>query len=322
MGSKLTLISAIILTTFLFSCAPKDDKLPPKPGNNVNPQSNDSTMNQTELHKLTFLTFDRTFEAIALLKAALNPQYAEQLKLTVGELAQVDDVTGDSAKLLKNIASSTTIATAEAWFVTQMNYQIEEMRFNDDGEFVKLSLKSNDTTEIVNQGFLATNGRPIDFKTVTMADRIVIRKSNKKDLYSLEVLRVEAADSKKDKSSVINSQIKALFAWDGQIESLDNEIAVTALQFKVVRTGQKKGALTLKALTTNLSVKLNQCVSVFGDMVLTSDVIAPKETKPSVPKGAFQVSVKDSSVEIPQEKFKSKAQPCESRPLVDLTRML
>lgn len=323
------LIGSIIvfsLTASLFSCAPKDNQLPPKVKNNVNSQGDSNSMNQTENNKLIAVSLDRTFAALALAKAAMNFEYANQLKLIIDEPLGVIDDSMPFDRILKAEGDRTIISTPGASFVTAVNYKITDRKFNEQRELIKLVLKSNDDVSLVSQGYLTVNNRPTDFKAVTMSDYIEIRKTLEEGLYSLTVKSIEDTSSVKDKSSVIDSYIKVKFAWNGKISSLEQEIAINLLEIKVNRTGQKKGVIDLKPVNTNLSVKLGECITANGDVVFAKSEkkssAMPNETKPTVPEDGLQVVLKDSTVEIPKQKFSSKAQPCESRPLVDLTRML
>jgi hypothetical protein len=301
------------LTLSLFSCSPKDDKLPPRP-NSVTQQGNDSgvEMNPAELRNLMALTFDRTSESLALIKATLNPEYAKELNITSPDQNNLDDST--STSMVTGLDSSATLVMKASGltFINSVNYEVESLKKNAKGEVIKMTLI--DASMAPSLGIKNIKGRDTDFKSIALSGKITIKRSQIDGLYNLTVERIEDTSSAKDKSSVIHTKITALVQWNGSVESLNREVVISAFEFNVKRSGQKKGTLKLSHTDSNLTVKLNKCVELDADLMM-ANVGSQKDKN-------IQVILRSSTLSIEQLQFESKAQSCESRPLVDLTRML
>lgn len=321
MKMNANVLIAAVLTLALFSCQPKDEK---SLLTNKNVTQKGVSMNQVETNRLMALSLDRAVEALVLLKSVLNPTYADSQGLQIEDNQIVDDSISFIKATLKNKAAIKKIST-QAENEIAINYEIESLELNDKNELVRLSLKSNEMVRIQNKGVLKVGSKKTDFSSTTMTDRVVIAKAKQPGLYSVSISKIEDANSAKDKQSYINSQIKVKFSWDGQVSSLDQDVFINAIQLVISRTGLKTGLLSVKDMNAKLTVKLEQnCATANGVLNLAKieDLAKSTDPKPVLPPSNQVITITESTVEIQKESFKSKAQSCESRPLVDLTRML
>ena len=314
MQKKLVLtLSVAILTTSLFSCAPKDDKLltSGRNGGSGDVQTLNIEGDKTEQARYLGLSLDRAFEGLALLKSVLNPEYAklQNLSITSGKFEpDVLDMNTDSY----------LESEVKGQFAGRINYAIEKLEKDQDGKVVTLVLKS-ENTKLETKHFKESSLKGPFISSNNMSDRIVISKGVRERSYVLTIEKTEELGLAKNTNAYSNTQIKLEFAWDGSSEMLNEVVKVTAVKVNARMHGARTGAITLKDVNPSLSVKLDSCVSANGELNVVRDGKTLKGQKPTEVKATL-VKIVDSSLTI--ENSTSQALDCSIRPRVDLTRFL
>lgn len=314
MQNKLVLtLSTVILTTSLFSCAPKDDKLLTggRNGGSGDVQTLNIESDKTESAKYLAVSLDRAFEGLALLKSVLNPEYASLQKVAVSSDKFEPDV-------LDINTGSYLESDLKGQFSGRINYAIEKLEKDQDGKVVTLVLKS-ENMKLETKHFKDASAKGSFISSNNMSDRIVISKGVRERSYVLTIEKTEELGLAKNTTAYSNIQIKLEFAWDGSSEMLNEAVKVTAVRVNARMHGARTGAITLKDVNPNLTVKLDSCLSANGELNIVRDGKIPKGQKPAEAKATL-VKIEDSSLTI--ENSISKALSCDIRPRVDLTRFL
>jgi len=159
MQNKLVLtLSTVILTTSLFSCAPKDDKL--LTGGNRSGSGDVQSLNiegdKAESARYLGVSLDRAFEGLALLKSVLNPEYASLQKLSIAAGKFEPDVLDMNTDLYLE-------SELKGQFAGRINYAIEKLEKDQDGKVVTLVLKSVNTKLETKHNTIAISKREIPF---------------------------------------------------------------------------------------------------------------------------------------------------------------
>lgn len=314
MQNKLVLtLSTVILTTSLFSCAPKDDKLLAggRNGGSGDVQTLNIEGDKAESARYLAVSLDRAFEGLALLKSVLNPEYASLQKVAVSSDKFEPDV-------LDINTGSYLESDLKGQFSGRINYAIEKLEKDQDGKVVTLVLKS-ENMKLETKHFKESSQKGPFISSNNMSDRIVISKGVRERSYVLTIEKTEELGLAKNTTAYSNIQIKLEFAWDGSSEMLNEAVKVTALRVNARMHGARTGAITLKDVNPNLTVKLDSCLSANGELNIVRDSKILKGQKPSV-LPVTVVKLEDSSLTI--ENSTSKALSCDVRPRVDLTRFL
>lgn len=313
MQNKLVLtLSTVLVTTSLFSCAPKDDKL--LSGNNggsANLQTLNIESDKAEAAKYLGVSLDRAFEGLALLKSVLNPEYASSQKVSVSADKFEPDV-------LDLNTGSYLEGSQSGQFSGRINYAIEKLEKDQDGKVITLVLKS-ENMKLETKHFKDNSQKGAFISSNNMSDRIVISKGVRERSYVLTIEKTEELGLAKNTTAYSSTQIKLEFAWDGSSEMLNEAVKVTAVRINARMHGARTGAITLKDVNPNLTVNLGSCLSATGELNIVRDGKIPKGQKPAEVK-ATVVKIEDSSLTI--ENSSSKALSCDIRPRVDLTRFL
>lgn len=313
MQNKLVLtLSTVLVTTSLFSCAPKDDKL--LSGNNGgsgNLQTLNIESDKTEAARYLGVSLDRAFEGLALLKSVLNPEYASSQKVSVSSDKFEPDV-------LDLNTGSYLEGSQSGQFAGRINYAIEKLEKDQEGKVTTLVLKS-ENMKLETKHFKESSQKGAFVSSNNMTDRIVISKGVRERSYVLTIEKTEELSLAKNSVAYSNTQIKLEFAWDGSSEMLNEAVKVTAVRVNARMHGARTGAITLKDVNPSLTVNLGSCLSANGELNIVRDGKIPKGQKPAEVKATL-VKLEDSSLTI--EKSSSKALDCSIRPRVDLTRFL
>ena len=304
-------ISSVILTTSLFSCAPKDDKILSGGANAANLQTLNIEKNKDESAKYLAVSLDRAFEGLALLKTVLNPEYAtvQQVKIAANEF-EPDVLDFNTGSYLES--------EVKGQFSGRLNYAIEKLEKDQDGKVTTLVLKS-ENSKLEMKHSKDNSGKGAFVTSNNMNDRIVITKGVRERSYVLTIEKTEELSLAKNSLAYSNIQIKLEFAWDGSSEMLNEAVKVQAVRINARMHGARTGAIMLKDVNANLSVKLDSCVSANGELNIVRDGKTLKGEKPTV-LPVTVVKIEDSSLTI--EDAVSKAQDCAIRPRVDLTRFI
>ena len=308
----------LVSVSFMSSCQPKDVDMKSaaaaaKAFQNNAADAKPIEMNPNETNALFAVSFDRLAEALVLTKAVLNPEYASSRFLILKPSDQVK-APGEIAELtLESVAVDKQKPMAT---VSQLSYNVEELSVDANSKLQKLILVKNIFKTVTAKGDLKT--KKGDFSIVNISDRILISAAADANIYSVKISRIDTTSSKSDKNTTINFEATYKLAWSGQVLDLNNELQISNIKMQLVRTGNKQGQINFANDQQNLSIKLDQCVSMNGRLNINIDLAKPdgKITNPA------EVVLSDSTVEVPTAKFKSQAQSCDVRPVVDLSRLL
>jgi len=304
-------LSTVIVTTSLFSCAPKDDKLQSGAGGLVTTQSVNIESNKLESARFLAVSLDRAFEGLSLVKAVLNPEYANSQKSSVvADKFETDILDVTTGFYLEG--------TQSGQFSGRINYVIEKLDKDQEGKITLLVLKS-ENTKLETKHFIDASGKGSFVASNNMNDRLVITKGARERSYILTIEKTEELSLAKNTTAFANTQIKLEFAWDGSSEMLNEAVKITALRINARMHGARSGALILKDIAPVLEVKLDSCISATGELKIVKDAKTQIGQKPTVLPETL-VKIEDSSVTI--DAVTSKAQACSLRPRVDLTRFV
>lgn len=302
-------LSSLIVTTSLFSCAPKDDKLQPAGGGQVTVQSVNIEGNKLESARFLAVSLDRAFDGLSLVKSVLNAEYAATQKTSV--------VADKFATDILDVTTGSYLEGSQAGqFSNRINYAIEKLEKNEDGKVTVLVLKS-ENMKLETKHFVSSSGKGAFVSSNNMNDRLVITKGARERSYLMTIEKTEELGLAKNTTAFVNTQIKLEFAWDGSVEMLNEAVKITALKINARMHGARSGALTLKDVSPILEVKLDSCISATGTLKIVKDAKTQIGQKPTVLPETL-VTIDDSTVTI--DAVSSKAQACGARPHVDLTR--
>lgn len=312
MQNKLVLtLAATLVTTSLFSCAPKDDKILTGANSPANLQTLNIESDKAESARYLAVSLDRAFDALALLKSVLNPEYAAQQSISVTtDKFETDVLDMNTGSYLESKTSGQ--------FSNSLNYAIEKLEKDQDGKVTTLVLKS-ENMKLETKHFKDSSLKGSFVTSNNVFDRIVITKGVRERSYVAVIEKNEELSLAKNTVAYSNAQIKMEFAWDGSSEMLNDAIKVTAIRINARMSNARTGAIILKDLSPVLSVKLDSCISANGELNIVRDGKVLKGETPAA-QTATLVKLEDSSLTM--EKASSPAQACSSRPRVDLTRFL
>lgn len=305
-------LSTLIVSAAMTSCAPKDEKLiTGGAAGLVQAQSVNIESNKAESTRFLAVSLDRAFEGLALVKAALDPEYAAASKISNNDDQFETDV-------LDLTTGKRLEATQSGQFSGKINYLIEKLDKDQDGKVTALVLKS-ENSKLETKHFKDTTGKGSFVSSNNMNDRLVVSKGVRPNSYVLTIEKTEELSLAKNTVAFANTQIKLEFQWDGSVEMLKEAVKVTALRINARMHGARSGALILKDIAPVLEVKLGECISATGELKIVRDQKNKIGEKPAqLP--VTLVKLDDSSLTL--ENLTSKAQACSSRPRVDLTRYI
>ncbi len=322
MRSKNAFVQIACLTVFttvgLFSCQPKDVDhkeyvavlKAKKFGDTSKSASVEIKMTENETNSVMALSFDRMAESVFLIKTVLNSEFAAQNYLIKKQEENVQSSDELPTTILESIPFESKKNTTG-----NFKYIVDEISVDVSGKLRKLVLTKSVFDSVV---FVGKNLKKNDFKIVNVSDRITVRLTADENVYLVKISRSDATSSKADKNTTLNFESKFKLAWDGQISNLNNDLQISNIFMKAVRTGSKSGEMIYENNQQNLTINVGQCVSLNGRLNMDANLSKPdqKMTNPS------EIILSDSTIEISNSKFKSTAAPCENRAVVDLTRML
>ncbi|AZZ37121.1 hypothetical protein CIK05_10060 [Bdellovibrio sp. qaytius] len=304
-------LSTVIISASLFSCAPKDDKIQSAANALVTAQSVNIESDKKESARFLAVSLDRAFEGLALVKAVINADYAK-----VQNLATNDDQF--ETDILDVTTGKHLEGTQTGQFSSRVSYTIEKQELNQDGKLTLLVLKS-ENTKLETKHFTDATAKGAFVSSNNMNDRLVITKGVREKSYILTIEKTEELGLAKNTTAYANTQIKLEFSWDGSKEMLDQAVKVTAVRINARMLGARSGAITLKDISSALEVKLDACISATGELKIVKD----NKTKIGEQPAELPVTIvtlDDSSLTM--DGVSSKAQACNVRPRVDLTRYL
>ena len=323
-----------LISMLVFACQPKDEKLQRQTNtvNNNGAPGAVTDMNAQELNQLLALNFDRMAEAVHLLKATLNPDYAALYNIAVtdpkGQKSVITKALSNRVDLSNlNVLSTKNETNTKDKAPTvknaNLNLTVRRLLTDEDGTVLQFVAVKEVSDEIRNAGYIYDAKKaPVDFSAVTQTEFVSVQQIEA-GRYSVKVARGEDVSSKKDSNSLMITRLSFELSWSGKIMDLDEVLKVKLLALDITRKGNKRGFLCLKAdaAVNEVGLKLSDCVSLNGDVKVA--IKQPKKDNKEQPDLIKTVRISDSTVKIDEDKaFLSPAISCSGRPVVDLTRML
>lgn len=334
---KKLLMSTMAIVSFLcFACQPKDDKLQRQPitnGTGAQQSSTSSDMNSQEINQLLALNFDRIAEAIHILKASVNPEYASKYNIVaLGNNNRQSVITKDlnnrvdlsDLRVVSTKNETNTKDKAPTTKNANLNLNVRRLLTDENGTVIQFVAVKEIPEEIRNAGYVYDGKKnPVDFSSITQTESLSIQQVEP-GLYAVTVSRGEDVSSKKDSNSLMITRLAFDFSWSGKIVDLDVVNKVTLKSLNISRKGNKRGFINLMAAgpaENEIGLKLDECASLNGAVKVF--IAQPKQNGKDVAPLVRTVRLVDSTLKIDEEAaFESKAIMCSGRPVVDLTRML
>ena len=312
----------LLLSALVFSCQPKDENLRP-----VSP-SDTVLMNGTETNQMLALTFDRMAEAIHLLKASVNSDYAAQYNIEIltaqnAKATVTQDISNriDISDLVIN-SKNKGVNTNAAELTSKkanINLSIKRLLTNEDGVMEKFLITKDSADEIKNAGYKYEGKKANDFSSITLSESVSIQKSAD-GIYNVQVSRIEETSSRKDRTSFVITKINFEMTWSGKLNELGESLKLKLLNLTVERKGYKFGTIKAKALNSEsdiLTLNLGQCAALDGSIKLS--FAQPSVKGKPVADIVRTIDIKDSQIILDQDDFSSSAADCGGRPVVDLS---
>jgi len=307
----------------LFSCQPKDIDLRALSAATKASQSNASNnfqsvqMTEAEINSIFTLSLDRMAEAVFLMKAVLNPEFAATHFLNLLKHENLETSDDLPEMFLESVVSDQQMSQQKKMnTISSVNYKVDDFLVDASGKLKKLVLVKNIFKSAIAKGDL--NTKKGDFNIKNTSDQISVQLTTEPNIYLVKIYRVDETSSKSDKNTTLNSEIKFKLGWSGDVASLNNKMNISNILILIDRTGAKKGQINFINNQESLTLSMGQCASLNGRLSINTNWVPPEQkmTNPT------ELIIIDSTFEILNSKFKSVAQACEIRPIVDLTRLL
>ena len=299
MSLKLVPIFLVLLLA-IFSCSPKDVKLSAeKPAG----QSSEDNL------KLSFMAFDKHIEALFVIKALLNNDYA------VANGAEVKITAVENSNVQKTVIIKNQMKENQEFSQTGTTVLKADLEF--DGSTL-IAAKIYNLSEQQDVATLKLKNRGSDLTVNSIKKVITLKKINAN--YVIEILSVdELVVTKKTESFIDVSRIVSAMTleWDGLEASLGSANRIQSLNLHHLKLAHAKNEIVLNSTESNLIVQLDgPCWQLNG--ILQTEAAKNGKTKQSE-KYSFQFD--NSTVQIVNKKISSPAADCASRPVVDLRKL-
>lgn len=308
------------------SCQPRDEQMGKVRSNNNTQFGNQKTENQgspmspREVDQLTVVSIEKLTEALHLTKALLVKDYASftGLEKKTSEKSISSDELDETFLVTRTSNSSDTNRVVKKTNQTQnLNYIVEEFLYPATDQLRKLVFVKN---LFLPTSIVAKDSKGTDIKLTQVSERIIIRETSDDGVFLVKTQRIEMTDSKKDKNTQISTEASMKVKWDGTKAGLDSELILTDLQMTISRKGGKSVNTMMKAKEGELRLVLSSCAKIDGkitfDRKMTTDESENKEVKTD------HLIFTDSKAVFEDSKTVSESQNCETRPVVDYTRLL
>lgn len=308
----ISLLGATVLFS-VFSCKPRDvSMLPNRSGNSASVNAKTSKDNE---YKMTIHAVERQVEALHLVKAILNTDYMNQKSLAIND--------ENGIPVLRS--KKKFIETKNNDFINRIgtNYEIINVSFNENGSLRSLILKNTQLDTVRDSVELRENGKKkvdINFEPINKMIA-VYQASNQTNEYTIQITRVDKTNTKANGATNLTLNTTSIIEWSGQAEDLDKDIKISSIQTYLKRDLSDKVAQISDFKITNSSLLVSlkdTCASANGSFAITKMIA----TKPEATQEEVAVQSKDSSFDIHDVGYTTLAQPCEIRPIVDLSRLL
>lgn len=316
-------ILSLVVIAMVTSCQPKDIDLRGYQAVSVTSKDQKSTpMTDVETNNVLAVAIERTIEPLHFLKATLNNHYAAQFdleRISIASDVETDELSEEILRTKIVDVSKNEKKNRVTNSDVLINYKIDEFSVDPSGKLRKLVLQKNifQDTKQTSYKDAVGGGKRDDFQSESVNERLVIRPAAADNVYIVKLTRIENTNSKKDKKTVLKTESKLKIVWNGQNSTLDEAIKILSIEINVQRLGEKTGQVVQSDEQPELSVRLGQCVSIEGRMKYN-----PANSADSKITNPDEIILTDSTVQILSKKYKSQALPCETRPVVDLARLL
>jgi hypothetical protein len=300
-------INALLSVAFvvLTACQPQDVSLAPANSNGGNVSGNSANSSGNDYNQLIAYSIDRQVEAVFLLKAALNSDYALSQKLDVSKNSQAQ------------VTSFKNNAAAKSSY--NINFEVSKLEVDANGLVSEVILKNSSSTQSTAMG--QVNGKSFEFSAKPLIEYISIQKTANPDEYVVSIDRVDETNHMANGQSFIDLNATFILTWDGLVSSLDKEIKIAPKSLTIDRKGNKKASMRFDpGIKSNLLVKLDSCVSVNGDVEF-KQTIKGKQSEEII---ITNVKFNDSSMSMTakQQTYEYTAKDCSTRQVLDVAKLL
>lgn len=293
------LISLISLSFLVFSCEPKDQKLA-RPALPTNPSVQGADANaKYDNYKYVLLLIDREVEALHLLKAVTNPEYAaaKGFKVEGNRLSS-------EAVVLKN---------GEVTQSVKMSYLVQ-LDLNDDQTVKSIILTEDKNSPIEETLQLKADSKNPELTMKNTSKMVVFQKLEAEGQY---LVTVTASDTLNLLGVSGFTENTAKFIATALKENGD--FAISNMSVSHFRGGIPASNFAMKTKSSSLVLTLGECSSLSGALSLESVELSAK----SLPLYANDFKYTNSKVEVTAGKTKVAIEPneCSTRPVVDLKKI-
>lgn len=292
------ILSLISLSLLIFSCEPKDQKLV-RPALPSNPTSQGAADGKYDNYKYVSVLIDREVEALHLLKALTNPEYAAAHGL------KFQDMILSSELIVSKIGEKTQ--------TTQINYLVQ-LELNQDQSLRSVILTENSTNQMKEFLQLKMDSKSPELEITNTRKMIVIKKLEADSQY---LVTVTTSDFLKMLGVSGFAENTAKFIATALKENGD--FAINEMILSHFRGGVPAANFAMKTKASSLVISLNECSNLNGTLSLESVELNAK----SLPLYANNFKYTNSKVEVEAGKTKAtfEAGDCSTRPIVELRKL-
>lgn len=324
---------ACLLSVISVGCAPKDTKMKPTAGANSSGSGNTvvgafTTIEiNNESNKHLVVLMERAVEAIDIFKATTEANFRS-------DSVQIEEVEIDQQKM-KKIVISKELNQEESISKVQNSYLVQSI-VNEKNEVIKIVVKNTSkpigqlsAVEFQTESVVKNNAAADSIKLNNFFTEMTISKvpaegqGSETNEFQVQYIKSDYANTFNLKQYVLDTKLAFSFkVLDANLSSFQ----LSKFDVNHYRSGLAQTTnLEMTGDSNDLILTFNaQCASLNGKLSLSSKA-QKEQTKDSNKKGPLfkkDLVYTDSSVTIPGKyPLNFPASRCESRPLVDLSRM-
>lgn len=315
-------------TLGLMACQAKDERINRPNGNSDRP-GDVQVMSTNESMQMLAVQIDRTAETLHVLRATLDSKYRDSYKITASQPLEASQLTARvdvSNIVLKSQNKDPDRKAKELTKLSNVNLTIKRLLIDQDGKLQQLVGLFEDTDGVKNAGLKYVSGAAVDFTSTLRSKSFSIEPiANEDSKYLVTHLKFEDTSSKKDRNSLVQTKLKFVLNWSGQMTDLSAPMLIDGLTLNVFRSGSKTGQIRVQTspeTVQKLSIELKDCSSINGGLsIQISEPVKGADGKTTFVWKDYELTAVDSSYAI-ANKLLSTSQECAIRPVVDLTRLL
>ncbi len=290
----------LTLSSLVFSCAPKDAKLI-RPGDQdrVGVQSADENL------RMSFVVFDKQVEALVLIKALLNGQYA------AASGVEVTTVSSAGAKVQKTLAIRNQVKENNNFIQTSNVQLTADLKFEQD---ILVAATIYNYLEQADLSILETKNPNSQINFNSLKKVITLKKIGA--TYVIETMSLdEIVNGKFTDMSKITSSMTLV--WNGDEATLGVGTPISKITLSRLKLAQTKNEISLASTDGGLIVDLaGICWQLNGSLTVES---GKKDKAGNLERFVFQFD--NSNLKILGKKIESASLECANRPPVDLRKL-